>query len=231
MPREPATDLEVLQRMAAPAGKAVLDIGCGSGALVRDLAARGARMTGLEVSEEQLAQALAADDGSAARYLVGEAQRLPLEDASFHLVIFMRSLHHVPIEELQQALGEARRVLAPGGAVYVAEPLPEGDFFALTSLVEDELEARQAAQRALGEARTVGLQSAGSAEYEVAGRYPDLSAFRDRIVGAEPARGPVFEAREPELARAFSRLGEPLEGGGRRFAQPMRAELLRRTGG
>ncbi len=225
--RAVTTDLGVLERMAAPAGKEVLDVGCGAGALVRDLAARGARMTGLEVSEAQLAPALAADHGSGARYVVGRAQRLPLADASVDLVVFMRSLHHVPITGLDQALGEARRVLAPDGAVYAAEPLPEGDFFTLTSLVEDELEARQAARRALAQASRVGLRSAGCTEYEVEGRYADLGAFRDRIVGAEPERAPVFEARRPELARAFARLGEATEDGGRRFRQPMRAEMLR----
>ena len=37
----------MLDRLVAPAGKDVLDIGCGGGALVRELAGRGARVVGL----------------------------------------------------------------------------------------------------------------------------------------------------------------------------------------
>jgi ubiquinone/menaquinone biosynthesis C-methylase UbiE len=230
MGREMTSDVAVLEGMVALAGKEVLDVGCGRGALLRDLAARGARMTGMEISEEQLAAALAADDDSGSRYVVGEAQRLPLADGSVDLVLFMRSLHHIPIASHRQALHEARRVVRGGGAVYVAEPLPEGDFFTMTSLVEDELEVCRAAQRALKEASAVGLESAGATEYEVAGRYADLEAFRSLILAADPERGPVFEARRAELERMFGRLGEPMDGGGRCFRQPMRAELLRVAG-
>ena len=110
----------------------------------------GARVTGVEISEGQLANAVARDPDGNARYLIGRAEQLPLEDASVDVALFMRSLHHVPIPELTHALAEARRVLRPGGIVYVSEPLAEGDYFELVSLVEDEDEVRAAAQQALG---------------------------------------------------------------------------------
>ncbi|HZE04149.1 MAG TPA: class I SAM-dependent methyltransferase, partial [Solirubrobacteraceae bacterium] len=145
MAREPSTDLEILARLVQPRGKSVVDIGCGGGALVRELAGAGARAVGIEISDAQLAAARAADEGSGARYMVGRAQDLPLPDASIDAAVFMRSLHHLPVSDMVQALGEARRVLSDSGVVYVAEPLTEGDFFELTSLVEDEMEVRAAA--------------------------------------------------------------------------------------
>jgi SAM-dependent methyltransferase len=228
MSRELTTDLAVLERLVAPSGKDVLDVGCGAGRLVRQLTERGARVVGLEVSAEQLAPALAADDGLGARYEVGVAQALPFADASVDVVVFMRSLHHLPVAEQTPALREARRVLRAGGVVYAAEPLPEGNFYELTRLVEDELEVRRAAQRALAGAAEVGLVGVTTVEYEIDGRYPDVEAFRALMVGAEPERAPIFEARAEEIAQTFARLGEPTgEGDGRRFRQPLRADLLR----
>ncbi|MGH2930124.1 MAG: class I SAM-dependent methyltransferase, partial [Solirubrobacteraceae bacterium] len=211
----------MLERLAAPAGRDVVDVGCGDGALVRQLGARGDRLTGVEVSPGQLAQALAGDDGGGARYLVGRAEALPLADASVDLVVFMRTLHHVPPIQLVTALTEARRVLRLDGAAYVAEPLPEGSYFELTSLVEDEREVRGAAQAALERAQEAGLRRSTTVEYEVSLRIAGAEALRARTVSVDPQRAAIFDARRPEIEQAFARLGEPGERSGERcFTQP-----------
>lgn len=228
MSRDVLADMEVLDRLVNPAGKDVVDIGCGGGALVRALTARGALVTGVEISEEQLAPALSGDDGSGARYLIGQAQRLPLDDGSVDAAVFMRTLHHVPPDELLDALREAHRVLRADGLVCVAEPLTEGDYFELTRLVEDELDVRTAAQDALAGASVAGLERAATFEYDVRLCLADLAALRARLVSVDPARAASFDAREAELADAFARLGEAGERPGERcFRQPMRADVLR----
>jgi SAM-dependent methyltransferase len=215
----------MLMGLVSPAGKDVIDIGCGQGALVRELAAAGARPIGIEISEEQLATARARDGASGARYLVGRAESLPLDDASVDLAVFMRTLHHVPPAP---ALREAHRVLRPGGAVYVAEPLAEGDFFTLTSLVEDELDVRRVAQAALADAAQAGLERAVTVDYEIIVCLAGVDALRERTVSVDPERGPVFDARRDEIAAAFARLGTPGERPGERcFVAPMRADVLR----
>jgi ubiquinone/menaquinone biosynthesis C-methylase UbiE len=248
MSRELTSDLDVLERLAPPAGRDIVDVGCGPGVLARELARAGARVVGIEISEQQLAAARTADrahepadSGDAAkagqavgvkpRYLVGRAQVLPLADASMDLAIFMRTLHHIPPHDLVQALREARRVLRPGGALYVAEPLTEGSHFELTSLVEDETEVRAAAQRALAEAAVAGLDRTASVEYEVRARLAGVDAFRARTLAVDPTREEIFHVRREEIAAAFARLGEPGSAPGERwFSQPMRADVLRPVG-
>jgi hypothetical protein len=59
-------------------------------------------------------------------------------------------------------------------------------------------------------------------------RIADIPMLRRRIVSVDPERAERFEARCAELAEAFARLGEPDgDDGGRRFLQPMRADVLR----
>jgi SAM-dependent methyltransferase len=226
--REEISDLAMLERLAAPSAKDVVDVGCGGGALVRALTKRGARVTGVEISESQLAEAVEQDNGSGARYLVGRAEQLPLDDSSVDIAVFMRSLHHVPRAQLGAALVEARRVIRPGGAVYVAEPLAEGSFFELTRLVEDELEVRAAAQTALSEASNAGLHRARTVDYDVRLCLAGLPALRARLIAADPRRAGRFDELRAELAEALERLGEPGEHAGERcFRQPMRADVLR----
>jgi SAM-dependent methyltransferase len=220
------TDIEVLRRHVDPDGSDVLDVGCGHGRLVRELTALGARVTGIEVSEQQLAVARAADDGAGARYLVGRAESIPLADASVDLVVFRASLHHVPIEQMLPALREARRVLRPGGHVYAAEPLASGDFYALVSIVDNEDDVRDAAQRALEQAEAAGLARVATEEYELEALVGGLETLRRRMVAVDPARAEAFDAHRDELERRFAQLGQPAADG-RRFTEIMRAVVLR----
>jgi SAM-dependent methyltransferase len=222
----PTTDIDVLRRHAELAGRDVLDVGCGQGRLVRELTALGARVTGMEISEEQLAAARAADDGAGAKYLVGRAESIPLPDDSVDLVVFRASLHHVPIAQMLPALREACRVLRPGGHVYAAEPLASGDFYALVSIVDNEDEVRDAAQRALQHADAAGLAHVATEQYELEALVGGLDALRRRMVAVDPGRAAAFDAHRDELERRFAELGEPSEDGGRRFTEIMRAVVL-----
>jgi 2-polyprenyl-3-methyl-5-hydroxy-6-metoxy-1,4-benzoquinol methylase len=221
--RELTTDLAVLDRLVQLDGSDVLDVGCGGGALVRQLAERGAHATGVEISEHQLGHAR---DHGVGRFVVGRAEDLPLDDDSFDVVLFMRSLHHVPEPSMLPALVDARRVLRPGGVVYVAEPLAEGDYFELVRIVDDETEVRAAAQRAVAQADRARLTRLRTLEYDVGAISAGIDTLRQRIVDVDPERAALFDAHEDELAEAFARLGDEREGG-RWFTQPMRADVLR----
>lgn len=96
--------------LAGAPGRALADLGGGTGnyaAALRD--ADGFDPLVVDVSREMLARAA----GKGLRTLVADAQSLPLADASFDAVTMISMLHHVP--DWQAALGEARRILRPGG--------------------------------------------------------------------------------------------------------------------
>ena len=94
-----------------PPGRLTMDVGCGEGRVDRDLTARGHRVVGIDASPTLVRLAREADP--AGDYRVGDASKLPLPDEAADLVVAFMSLQDV--EDLDGAIGEAARVLQPGG--------------------------------------------------------------------------------------------------------------------
>jgi len=94
-----------------------LDVGCGEGSNTRLLAARGARMQGVDIAPTFIrhAQAQEALEPLNIRFRTGDAMALPYPAASFDFVTAFMSLMDVADPAL--ALREAARVIRPGGFV------------------------------------------------------------------------------------------------------------------
>ncbi len=97
----------------------VLDIGCGTGRLYQIFQEfQGVDYIGLDQSEGQIA--MAKQDFPDNKYIVSEMTNLPLEDKKFDFVFCIATLHHLPdVESRKKALLEMRRVLKPGGYLFM----------------------------------------------------------------------------------------------------------------
>lgn len=208
-------------------GKRVIDVGCGDGSLSRLLAKNGASVLGVECSPRQLAKARAAEPVAAVEIVEGVGQNLPVDDESADIVVFFNSLHHVPAEFMVTALAEARRVLKPGGQVYVSEPIAEGLFFETCKPVDDETRVRALAVAALHGAP--GLDVVDEIGYLHTVSMRDYEAFRDRIISANAEREAKFVSLDGQMRALFAANGRPNAEGGMDFDQPMRVNILRKS--
>lgn len=106
-----ASQARVLLELAGDArGRSVLDVGTGTGRAALLLAEAGARVSGVDASEEMLAVARerAAKQHLAVTFALGDAHALEFADESFDLVVSLRVLMHTP--EWRRCLAELCRV-------------------------------------------------------------------------------------------------------------------------
>lgn len=216
--------LDALLAAAGPvAGLAIADIGCGEGALDRALAARGASVTGFDPFMPPSPRA-AAGAGSW-QLMRAAADALPAPDGAFDLVLFVFSLHHVPQAKLAGALAEARRVLRPGGRLYVAEPVAEGPHQYIVELFHDETAVRAAASAALRHHADPAFADRRQFSYVDVRRYGDFDDFATRMIANMRFNGYTEDAvLSPAVRRRFA---ETAARHGDQFDQPVRVDLYR----
>lgn len=118
-----AQEVVAALREEFPAGRfRLLDVGTADGRMLEAIARAfpGAEAVGLEALEGLAASARAR--GLDVR--VGRAEALPFPDGAFDAVTLISTLKHVP--DAGAALREGRRVLRPGGSLWVGDPTPFG---------------------------------------------------------------------------------------------------------
>jgi len=205
-------------------GMRVLDLACGTGIATSLAAARGAKAQGVDFSPAMLKAAR--QRYPALEFREADAAALPFEDESFDLVLANFGLNHFafPLE----AMGEARRVLKPGGRVAftVWAASDESSFHRLAveavcavgdpgpglpSPPEGELDSPRACLRLLEDA---GFDAAGADVVEAALRLDSAQHLIDMLREGTVRTAALLGTQWPERADA---LREAMERGTARF--------------
>ena len=186
-------------------GRRVLDVGCGGGLLSEAMAAEGAQVTGIDLSEQliDIARLHLLESGLKAEYRVISAEAMAAEQpAGFDAVTCMEMLEHVPDPQaIVQACFEllkpggrlflstinrtpAAFALAVVGAEYVARLLPKGTHDYRSFIKPSELAA--------------ALRQSGFQLEDVSGlQYNPLT--RKASIGSNTAVNYLMAARKPDV--------------------------------
>lgn len=105
----------VLDEMGLGPDDLFLDLGTGIGWAARDAAGQGARAVGVDVAPQMLARARRTP-GPQVDHLLASFEQLPFPAGTFDVAFSMEALYYA--EDLEAALAETTRVLAPGGRLH-----------------------------------------------------------------------------------------------------------------
>lgn len=120
--------LPVIERMGISEGDRVLDLGCGSGWTARRMAGlvgpRGL-VVGVDISDAMIKEAQEHPEVARnVRYLCAPAEHIPWSNDFFTHVLSVESFYYYPDQRL--VLDELRRIVAPGGKIFLLMCIFEG---------------------------------------------------------------------------------------------------------
>ena len=211
-------------------GASVLELGCGKAEKTRMLAETGRlkEIVALEVDDIQHQRNLQITDLPNVHFRHGGAEAIPADDDSFDLVLMFKSLHHVPMEHMDTALGEIARVLKPGGLAWISEPVFAGDLNEVFRLFHDEKIVREAAFVAIRKAVDNGrLNLEKQLFFNTRSYFESFAQFDQRMIQVTHTSHQLA----PEL---YQRVKEKFESyltpEGATFFNPQRVDLLWKAG-
>jgi ubiquinone/menaquinone biosynthesis C-methylase UbiE len=196
----------------------------------RELAEIGATVLGIEPDPIQAQKNRQAPPIAAVSFIEARAENLPVATGSVDGVFFFRSLHHVPIELMEDALNEAARVLKPDtGFLYVVEPGMTGSNFKVMRPFHDETQVRTEDQAVLGRRAAHLFGSVERFQYRQFPRYPNFEAMVARVTG-QTFNAIRRETVDTDEVRGLFEAGR-CQGGDYVFEQPILLNLYRAPSG
>ena len=206
----------------------MLELGCGKAEKTRLLAETG-RVSGilaLEVDTIQHERNLQIADLPNVQFRHAGAEAIPAKDNSIDIVLMFKSLHHVPMELMDQALSEIARVLKPGGLAWISEPVYAGDLNEVFKLFHDEKVVREAAFAAICKAVDDGRLLLDKEQFfNTRSFFENFEQFDQRMIQVTHSNHNLA----PDLyARVKAKFESYLGSEGATFLNPQRVDLLRK---
>lgn len=217
---------EILNKVLSFDNKKILELGCGKAKLTRIIAegGEGRHVTATEVDKIQHEKNCALTDLPNVDFVFAGSQNLPFDDDSFDIILLFKSLHHVPMEYMADAMKEIARVLKPGGLAYISEPIFAGDFNEILSLFHDEQEVRAAAFNAIVNCVRAGdLKLVKQIFFNTPRNYPEFSDFEQLIINVTHSNHQLSEDLMHEVKQKFM---AHMTDTGAHFDTPIRVDLL-----
>ena len=215
-------NIDVINDFVSLKDKNVVDVGCGGLTFTKLLLSQGARVLAIDPDAVQAEKNRQADPIPNLTFRESGGDAIPADDASADGVFFAYSLHHIPAEIYPAVFSEVRRVIKPGGFLYVIEPI-DGPLNSVMKLYFNEDAERAAAQAALHDLAVPMFDRADEVVYHSFVQYESFEQYADHY--ANRSYNDLYSAenvRHDRVRAAFEKFGQP----DYRFKVPKQAMCL-----
>ena len=221
-------EVNIYNRLLSLDNKHIVELGCGSAEITRDIATSGVnrKVTAFEVDAIAHDKNQQITDLPNVTFVLSGAQDIPLADASVDVVFMFKSLHHVPLELMDQSMREIHRVLKSGGFLYISEPVFAGDFNEILRLFHDEQKVREAAFDAIKKAVDEGVFSlVEETFFNSPMKFENFSEFENNTIKATHSTHKLDASLYAQVKQRFE---QHLGVDGAKFLMPIRVDLLQK---
>ena len=202
-------DLDLLTQFLPISDQFIVDIGCGTGSLVKRLVEVGARAVGVDQINLVLGD-LSTQKSNNIDLVAASGVNLPIKTETADLVTFLASLHHISKEF--DALKEAHRILKHGSHVLIVEPLPQKDsYFELARLVEDETDVLKSTQAAITESARTHFNLVGEKTIYFERTFSDYQNQLEVYIEDKEKRGDILSIAKKKFTEFSDKAGVPLQ--------------------
>lgn len=206
----------------------VLELGCGKAEKTLNIAKQVGSILALEIDEIQHAENLASQVPANVRFESAGAQAIPAANLSFDVVLMFKSLHHVPVDQMDKAMAEIHRVLKNKGLIYISEPVFAGDFNEILRIFHDEQAVRAAAFAATERAVLCGqFELVSEIFFATPLHFDSFAQFESKVINVTHSHHQVPTDLYQQVREKFMCHMTPL---GAAFEMPIRVDLLRKLG-
>ncbi|QKQ28297.1 class I SAM-dependent methyltransferase [Candidatus Reidiella endopervernicosa] len=224
----PSEEQTIYESLLSLEDAVIVELGCGGAQHTRQIAERhpDSQIHAFEVDQIQHQQNLTITDLPNVTFQLAGAESIPMADGSTDVVMMFKSLHHVPLGNMDQAFSGIARILKPGGYAYISEPVFAGDFNEILRMFHNEESVRQAAFAATSRAvASTQFELASETFFDAPNAFASFSEFEQKVIGVTHTEHNIA----PELLERVREMFEIHNGPtGALFEMPIRVDLLRR---
>jgi ubiquinone/menaquinone biosynthesis C-methylase UbiE len=220
------TDADIYNEIFDFTDKSILELGCGSAAHARKIAElhRKCHINALEVDKIQHEKNLSNDAPPNITFVEASAQDIPFDANTVDIVFMFKSLHHVPIDFMDTAMQEIKRVLKPGGMAYISEPIFAGEYNEIMRIFHDEEVVRKHAFAAVKKAVESNLMNLKEEIFfKTESKKESFEIFKNEILNRTFVEHKLDDETWANVEEMFEK---NMTEDGAVFLQPHRVDLL-----
>jgi len=205
--------------------KKILDVGCGNGWFGFWAESNGCEVDAIDPSEKQIKEAKYKDKENKINFMLAGAENINDLNNTYDLIFFFNSLHHIPINLMEESIKYCRNKMNTNGRIIIIEPIAAGNFHNFVKNIDDETKVRDLAYKAIKNCEKYNLKINSELLYNEVKAFSNGHECIDFLSKVDENRIDYIDNNKDFLLNKFNKLSN-YNDNKYEFLQPMRLNII-----